>query len=367
MKKVIYVLKKTESTYQGGVVSILNHYFENKEVFEKQGYEIVLFNYALPSWTKKLPSTVQNIVYGFFQARALSRKLKSEANAIVHIHTSREFLFLKDIAVARRIYKRNHSKIAMTIHVGACDTVFNRIKFFEKWCVKMMNTCLEKVIFLSNVMQKEFQEKGLSPDIAELLYNFHALEDLEESEQGKSEKEHLELLFVGAIHREKGILELLNAINSMENSNLHLNICGTLTDSSIKNDFESLLHTLGDRVSLCGYVSGKEKTRIFNQADVLILPSYHEGFPLVVLEALASKCALVCTPVGSTTEVLTESNVIWVSIKNTEDIKNAIEVLDQDRERLYRMKCDNYLLSQEFTKEKHIIDTCTIYNTMLDQ
>lgn len=361
MKKVLLVSRRTKGAYVGGVISILNHYMANKDLFAEKGYEIEQYNYEAPPFVLKLPSKLQNIVYGILQAKALSNKLHECPDAIVHIHTSREFLFLKDIYVAQKIFKSNKAEIVMTIHVGTYGTVFNRIGFAEKWCLKVLNKCIKKVVFLSDAMRKEFEDHGMDPKLSQLLYNFHSLSQIHEE---SAKKEGMQLLFVGAIHREKGILELLNALNKIDNPKIHLNICGKLTDSSIKTEFENLVQSLEGRVKVCGYVSGDEKTRIFREADVLILPSYHEGFPLVILEGMASSCALISTPVGSTVEVLSENNVIWVGIKSVEDIKNAIEKLYANPTLLNSMKVENYKLSKEFTIEKNIQKSCLMYDEL---
>lgn len=364
MKKVLLVIKKKDDGYIGGVVAMINHYLQNAQVFRDRGYEVELFNYKAPAFVEKLPSRVQNIAYGILQAYALSKKLKVSPEAIVHIHTSREFLFLKDLAVARRLYRKNHAKVMMTIHVGTYETVFNRIGFAEKWCMKVMNMCLKKVVFLSDVMRCEFEEKGLKSELSALLYNFHSLTDIADDVEKSAD---LQLLFTGAIHREKGILELLQAVKNIKDLDVRLDICGQLTDMSIQSEFEALTKELGDKVQLHGYVSGAEKTKIFTRADVLILPSYHEGFPLVILEGLASGCALISTPVGATTEVLTEDNVIWVAVKSVAELESAIKRLYEDRSLLHRTQKNNLERSKDFSIEKNIQTNCLLYDEVLGE
>ena len=79
---------------------------------------------------------------------------------------------------------------------------------------------------------------------------------------------------------------------------------------------------------------------------------------------MASSCALISTPVGSTVEVLSENNVIWVGIKSVEDIKNAIEKLYANPTLLNSMKVENYKLSKEFTIEKNIQKSCLMYDEL---
>ena len=63
---------------------------------------------------------------------------------------------------------------------------------------------------------------------------------------------------------------------------------------------------LGDRVRFEGWADQQQVARKLSQADVLVLPSYDEGLPLAILEALANGVAVVCTPVGEIPHVLTD-------------------------------------------------------------
>ncbi len=361
MKKTLFVAKKTTGAYVGGLISILDHYMNSKAVFASKGYEIEFFNYEAPEFLDRCPSKIQNLLYGFFQLWALCRKLKDMPEAIVHIHTSREFLFLKDIWLANRISRKKNVKVVMTIHVGTYDTVFNRIRFAEKWCLKNLNRSVRKVIFLSAVMRREFVEKGLNPDRTELIYNFH---NLSVAGRVSSDRDTLKLLFVGAIHKEKGIIELLRALYALDDPKVTLDVCGMLTDPSIKAEFETLTEKLGERVKLHGYVSGEQKSTIFHNSDVLILPSYHEGFPLVILEGLAAGCALISTPVGATTEVLSEDNVSWVNIGSADDIAAAIKEYQENPQRLRRVQQANLELAKEFTIQANVDRTCELYDSL---
>ena len=364
MKKVLLVFTKTEGAYVGGVLSIINHYLANEQVFGAQGYGIEHYNYQprRQKLFRKLPNKIKNVVYGMLQCGALSRKLKSSPADVVHIHTSREFLFLKDMVVARHIARKNHAKVAMTIHVGAYETVFKWIRFAEAWCMKALNRYVDKVVFLSDVMKREFEEKGLEKSRTELIYNFH---NLPVAKAGDRQDEGLRLLFVGAIHREKGILELLRALESIDDPSVTLDVCGMLTDQSIKEEFETLVARLGSRVKLNGYVSGDAKAAVFQKADVLILPSYHEGFPLVILEGLAAGCALISTKVGSTPEVLGDENVQWVEIGSDADIVQAIRQYRNDPQRLKDTQDANLKLAEAFTLQANVEITCRMYDAML--
>ena len=85
-----------------------------------------------------------------------------------------------------------------------------------------------------------------------------------------------------------------------------------------------------------GFVSGDEKIKAFNNSDLLVLPSYTEGFSISVLEAMAMGLPVITTPVGAMPEVVKNGvNGLITPIGNVEKLAENIEILMNDKE-LYR-------------------------------
>ena len=363
MKKVLFCFTMPRDKYCGGVASIVNSYLDNRSLFLQEGVSVELFDYEMPEFWHKLPQKIQNIAYGFFQCRSLLKQLKEKPVDTVHIHTSRQFLFLKDIWLAKVIKKRRGIRVCVSIHVGAAETVYSRIRRFEKQSIRWINQYVDQVLFLSDALRLEFEDRGMEKSRGVTVRNFHDLSPLAREDRLAADAK-LQLLFVGAIHREKGILDLLTALNTIQNRNFHLDICGQITDGTVSEEFETLVSRLGERVSLHGYVRGSEKSALFQRADILLLPSYHEGLPLVVLEAMASGCALIVTPVGALPEFLTEENVLWVSSGDVPGIAEAISKLQAEEYLLNTMKHANEEKGKRFSVDAHIHQLCEIYRKL---
>lgn len=107
---------------------------------------------------------------------------------------------------------------------------------------------------------------------------------------------------------------------------------------------------------------GKEKAEIYNAADVLVLPSYHEGMPLVILEALGAGCGIISTKVGTTPEILNDENAVWVDVGDEAGLLEAIMKLYKNREMLTAMCNKNKVRSRDFTVEANIASYCEIVN-----
>jgi glycosyltransferase involved in cell wall biosynthesis len=106
------------------------------------------------------------------------------------------------------------------------------------------------------------------------------------------------LLFVGNLSERKGVTDLLQALShpGFEGMQIEVVFAG---DGNIRS-YQAKANALGleKMVRFNGWSEQSEVAFLMAQADLLVLPSYDEGLPLVILEALANGVAVVCTPVG---------------------------------------------------------------------
>lgn len=365
MKKVYVCVNMPHGTaYIGGVAAVVNSYIMNCESFEKNGYAVELFDYQ-SSVIRRIPITpLRTWIYGIGQYFRLRKVLCTDNENILHIHTSRSFLYFKDVWLGRRVCKYTKAKPVLTVHVGHIDTVHKFLpKPLQRLAISWINRYFAKVFFLSNKIKLQFIAAGLSEDKCETLYNFHDLGNENDMAQ-QSMTDGLRLLFVGMINRDKGILDLLDALKRCDDPSVKMDICGTITDESIRAEYHARAKDLGGQIIEWGYVKGEIKKALFTAADVLVLPSYHEGMPLVVLEALATGCALILTPIGAMPEILTDENTLWINPGDSEGIANAIKLLRTQPELLQRMKEKNYQLGENFSLHRHIQQLCKVYDSI---
>ena len=171
------------------------------------------------------------------------------------------------------------------------------------------------------------------------LSNVHTIENIvmppdAEGEGPKDSNAPLRLLFLGAISEGKGIFDLIDAIADRADymrGRIELHIGGN------GKEFERMTALIRDRgvadiITSHGWVAGAAKNKLLAQADVLVLPSYSEGMPISILEAMAAGLALVTTPVGGIPEIV-ENGVsgIFVSPGDKNAIAEAIMALAQSR------------------------------------
>jgi len=124
------------------------------------------------------------------------------------------------------------------------------------------------------------------------------------AEAGISEDRFL-LLYVGRLHHIKGLDLAISALTPLHGRNWHLSLIGNDEDGTGTRLVKQVSELgLNDQVSFHPTVSPQVLPAIYSAGDLLILPSYHENFGNVVLEALACGCpALVSDQVGVACEL----------------------------------------------------------------
>lgn len=113
----------------------------------------------------------------------------------------------------------------------------------------------------------------------------------------------LQLLFVGRLTPVKGVRLLLEALGKARAANpaVTLKIIG---DGEDRAHLEALAAPLGDAVAFLGYQSQEEVAQALAEADALVLPSFAEGLPVVLMEALAAATPVICSQVAGVGELV---------------------------------------------------------------
>lgn len=148
------------------------------------------------------------------------------------------------------------------------------------------------------------------------------------------------LLFVGWVERSKGVFELLESVRQLvaeANVDVALTLAGR---GSALAEAQSWVHSHGldAHIHFAGWVGGVEKTSLYATADVFVLPSYAEGLPNAMIEAMAAGLPVVVTSVGSIPDVVVDSvNGLVVPPRNVHALTNALGLLAKapnERDRL---------------------------------
>lgn len=173
------------------------------------------------------------------------------------------------------------------------------------------------------------------------------------------------VLYVGHVEQNKGVFELLEACVSII-AVKRLVLVGPALDS-VKTQLQTIARKRGNDSWLffAGAKSNKDVFSKISSSELLVLPSYTEGFPYVILEAMALACPLVATNVGAIPEMLNiKSDLpagICVPVKDVEILRASIEklLLNKELSASYGQNglnrvLENYTLDKIYKQYHHI-------------
>ena len=124
--------------------------------------------------------------------------------------------------------------------------------------------------------------------------------------------------YIGRLSPEKGVLQLVQALPQILNNHKGLRVCigGA---GQLKESLETSLKAekISDRIDLPGWISHDELPHYFNQFRLLILPSYTEGLPNIMLEAMACGTPILATSVGAIPDVIKDGVTGFIMENNS--------------------------------------------------
>ncbi len=176
------------------------------------------------------------------------------------------------------------------------------------------------------------------------------------------------LLFLSRLHPKKGADLLIRAFAELpDTSGLILVVAGSDGGSGYARALRRLAQTLqlGDRCIFIGEVRGSEKQEVLSGADIFALPSYSEGLPVAVIEAMTAGLPVLITPACNLPEV-EEWNAGIIVPPNVLDFSRTILRVSHDLELARQMGLNGkQLVKAKFTWERIARDTFRAYDRML--
>jgi glycosyltransferase involved in cell wall biosynthesis len=138
--------------------------------------------------------------------------------------------------------------------------------------------------------------------------------------------------YIGRFSEEKGILNFINAIELLysKENNITIFIGG---DGPLKREVSKFCEEkkLSDRIIFSGWISHDNLPNYLNELKLLVVPSYSEGIPNIILEGMACGTPILATPVGAIPDIIKDSKTGFIMEDNSPEciVKNIIRALNQ--------------------------------------
>ncbi len=311
MKKKVLMIGPARSVH-GGISGVVNNYYEAG--LDKQVDLCYIGTMVEGSKVKKLIKAA--VAY-------LQFLCKLPGYDIVHVNVASDASYVRK-SLFIKAADRAGKKIVLHQHGGDFEGYYGGLSDKRKERVKKVLSMGDVFVALTP-MAKEFFEMIVEPDKIMVLPNAVSVPSEMTKTYGQKK-----LLFLGRICKEKGIRELLAVMPELKKQfpDVMLYLGGIWEDESLKEQVEA--HK--DCVTYIGWISGKEKEKYLADCDIFVLPTYFEGQPVSVLEAMAYSCAIAASEVGGIPQMIThEQTGLLMKPKSPESICEQLTKLLGDQ------------------------------------
>lgn len=176
----------------------------------------------------------------------------------------------------------------------------------------------------------------------------------------------LKMLFLGLICKDKGIYDLLEVIKENKQQfrgKLLLRVGG---NGEVDN-FINLVDKYGltDMVKYEGWVTGEHKKELLQTSDIFILPSYIEGLPMSILEAMSCSKAIIATNVGGIPDIVKAENGVLFNPGDLTTLREAIDGYLNDLTKAKMHGMASKMMVEPYYLDNVKADMYELYKTIL--
>ncbi len=284
------VMLGTAFDTRGGISAVVNTYRAHG-LFQRWPIEYIETHRDGSAWDKARTALAA--------VRRLIVSLARDRNAIVHIHgASRASFWRKSVFMAIALAAR--CPVIFHLHGGGFA------RFYDEECgpvrkriVRFLLERAARIIVLSNQWRAWVSSAMHNPNVV-CIANPMPMHP----EPAVARRRNV-LLFLGRLERAKGVFDLVDALVELRatHPDVRLVLAGDDVDGLGRYAEE---RGVADAVHLAGWVGPEQKRALLDSAAVFVLPSYAEGSPISLLEAMAAGLPSVATAVGGIPDVVAD-------------------------------------------------------------
>jgi glycosyltransferase involved in cell wall biosynthesis len=229
---------------------------------------------------------------------------------------------------------------------------------------RMLSRWIDTYVAVSRGIAAQLSDEyGVPKDKIRVVYNGASILPRRSSSATPRPERPLRVLTIARLHPQKGLDDLIRAAARVPDA--LFSIAG---DGPERHALEECARRLrvADRVSFLGF--REDVADLLDACDVFVLPSLFEGFPLVLLEAMAREKPIIATAVPGIEEVLQDGAGITIPPRDPDALALAITALAADPERARRLAAKGReRVETSFSVERMVDSVAQVYEDALDR
>ena len=326
VERYTYNLAKKLKNMGYKIIIVTSRYDENLKEIEDTEYAKI---FRLPTYkivSSRYPINKQNK-----RCKELLEMVKQENVNSAIIQTR----FWTTSYIASKFISKNNIPACLIEHGSTHFTVNNKILDFfgEKYEHILTNSIKKRVKDYYGVSKKCTEWlKHFNIEAKGVFYNSVNSEEIEEySKFINKDTGKINITYTGRMIEEKGVLRLIDAFKNLNEKydNLELSLAG---EGPI---LEKIIQENKDikNIHILGKISHDEVMKLLGRTNIFVNPShFSEGLPTTIIEAGLMECAVVATPMGGTTEIISDDSLGYICGFETQEIQEKIEKLINEPE-----------------------------------
>ena len=332
---------------KGGIAAVVNGYRNSK--LEKDYKIIYVESYKDGGKFTKLMKGIRGYI-------RFAKVMLVEKPELVHIHSSFGPSFYRKIPF---IYMASWAKVPIVNHIHGADFeefYINATKKKRKRIQKVYGKC-DKIIALSQEW-KEKLSQIVSSDKIDIIENYSVLHE-DALEERKNRNCNKNVLFLGELGHRKGCYDIPLVVKKVAEviPDVKFVLCGSGSEAD-EDSIKKLIKEQGvsGNIEFPGWVRNAKKDTELRAADLFFLPSYNEGMPMSILDAMGYGLPIISTNVGGIPKIVHDGkNGTCCEPGNINEFaESIIGFLADDKKRMQAAKVSIDIVKSNYSLEAHL-------------
>jgi glycosyltransferase involved in cell wall biosynthesis len=317
MDKILNVVMLGDSITQSGGIATLQ-----KLIIKYAATDLQIDRIA----TRDLDSKLTRELFFARSMVLLIWRLLSKKTDLVHIHIAHGGSILRKAIIASIAFTFR-KPVLMHAHGAEFHLNYaNSPQPIQRLMQKIFNQCHGWIALTSFWQDFYISTLGLDPQKVFVLLN---PTELPSQIPQRLDSPKIKLVFLGNIGERKGTFDLIEAFAKLPvhlRNSAELSIAGDGKIAQAKELADRL--NLGERVNFLGLIDAHDRDLLLEHADIYVLPTYNEGLPLALLEAMSWGLPVITTPVSGIPDVVQDrQNGLLVNPGDIQQLTDRLQLL----------------------------------------
>jgi glycosyltransferase involved in cell wall biosynthesis len=338
---------------KGGITRVIKNYID-----AGLGENVNLFFF--PTYVGS--NIITNIIYFYLKLLILIPLLIIKRIDVAHIHMSYKGSYIRKKIIIDILERR---KIPVVLHMHGSE--------FKKFFTESSESKKEEIVNTLNkvhtiiALGKEWKKfyKEISSSNVVTLDN--AVFPKEDADYNLSKKNIITMF--GLLSKRKGTYDLVDAVYKVkdyldEYKDIKFLLAGNGDVEAVKDKIKSL--GLQDRFIVPGWITDQDTINDYYKRSIFfVLPSYNEGMPMAILEAMSFGLPILSTKVGSISSVVSNKNGKLIDPGNIDELADSILEFLNHKDKLRQMSRENFeLINEKYNIYNSINELVKIYTNI---